>query len=59
MNPLMGLSSPTPFCQFDRKSVDDQSSEKEDVGESLTVPTRPTEADEVRSVTRLGEWFWC
>jgi len=29
--------------------VDDPSSEEEDVDESLTVPTRPTGADEVQS----------
>ncbi|KAF9649826.1 hypothetical protein BDM02DRAFT_3113047 [Thelephora ganbajun] len=34
------------LVDFDRKSVDGESSEEEDVDESLTVPTRPTEADE-------------
>ena len=35
--------------------MDDQSSEGEDVDESLTVPTRPTEADEVQSRDSSGE----
>jgi len=34
--------------------VDDQSSEGEDVDESLTVPTRPTGVDEVRSRDSFG-----
>jgi len=34
--------------------VDDQSSEGEDVDESLTVPARPTEADEVQSRNSSG-----
>ena len=38
----------TTHLQFDRKSVDDESSE-ENVDESLTVPTRPAEEDEVQS----------
>jgi hypothetical protein len=38
--------------------VDDQSSEGEDVDESLTVPIRPTEADEVQSYDPSGERVW-
>ena len=34
--------------------MDDQSSEEEDVDESLTVPTRSTEADEVRTCDWSG-----
>jgi len=38
--------------------VDDQSSEEEDVDESLTVPTRHTEVDEVRSCDSPGRVVW-
>ena len=34
--------------------MDDQSSEEEDMDESLTVPTRLTEADEVQSCDSSG-----